>query len=139
MHRTLVAIAAVGTTATTFAAVPAHADPPADSGVQTSGCDNGQTYVYSLREVGNPDRSRAFGHVPVHDPASNAVLTLVSGSAIVTIDDGQTVETFPVEYGRPRAGSSGHLTTCASTYDVVHGPVHVHVESTDVFLVSGRR
>lgn len=115
---------------------PASADPAASVGLQTSVCDNGQTYVFSLRDRG---AEQAFGHAPIHDPASNAVLIPISGSGNVTISDGETVESFPFSYGRPRSQSSGHVTTCQSTYDQFNGPVHVHVESVDVLLVSGAR
>lgn len=118
-------------------ASPAFADPAAGIGLQTSVCDNGETYVFSLRSVGS-ERSQAFSHAPVHDPASNTVLSPVAGSGTVTIDDGDTVDSFEFSYGRLRSERSGHLTTCTSTYDVQMGPVHVHVESVDVILVSGR-
>ena len=110
---------------------PSYADPAAETGLQTSVCDNGETYVFSLREVGG-ERSQSFWHTPIHDPASNAVLTPISGSGTVTIDDGESVESFPYSFGRYRSDKSGHVTTCSSTYDVFNTPVHVHVEGVDV-------
>jgi hypothetical protein len=138
MNHTLVRIlvpASLALAATGLVA-PSYADPAADTGLQTMVCDNGETYVFSLRERGS---EQAFGHAPIHDPASNAVLSPISGAGTVTIDDGETTESFPYSFGRPRSEKSGHVTTCSSTYDAFFGPVHVHVEGVDVVHVSGPR
>jgi hypothetical protein len=141
MYRRLVRTLVPASVAVAAAALvpPSYADPVADTGSQTSICDNGETYVFSLRDVGNGDLAKAFEHTPIHDPASNTVLTPISSSGTVTIDDGESTQSFPYSFGGPRSEKSGHVTTCASTFDVWYGPVHVHVDSVDVVLVSGRR
>lgn len=120
---------------------PAQADPPGGEGLQTSVCDNGQTYVFAVRDVGNSDHARAFGHVPVHDPAGNAVLLPISGHGTVTISGADGSFSFPYDFdnGNAAADASGRLTTCSSTFDLSFPDGQVHVEGTDVLLVSGRR
>lgn len=136
----LLAVAAATVAVSAAAALPAHADPKAEGGLQTSVCDNGETYVFTVRETGNTDRSQAFWHAPVHDPASNAVLVPVSGHGTVTISGEGESFSFPYDFDNPNraADASGRLTTCQSTFDMEFPDGSVHVEGTDVVLVSGR-
>jgi len=133
------AAAALALAGTVAVGAPALADPGADGGVQTMVCDNGATYVAHLKGYGRGEKSASFEHGPLHDPLSNAVLTPISGSGMVTItEDGESFS-FPYEFANPRVGDAGRVTSCQSTYDVSFGTSSVHVEGVDVVLVSGAR
>jgi hypothetical protein len=140
IHRTATAVVLVaGVTA--FAAAPSYADPRNGDGWQTSVCANGSTYTFAVRAQGNTDRSQSFYHHAIHDSSTNTVLQPISGSGTVrlTFSDGSTVS-FPTSYeNAARPGAAGRTTTCRSVFDdATPDGGSVHVESTDVVVVSGR-
>lgn len=142
MNRKLAAVSVVSLAAVCAAiAGPAYADPqPADGSFQTSVCDNGETYVFPLRTHG-ADGAQADFHTAQHVPGSNTVLTQVSTDSYVSfLVNGTVVDGFAVQQSSARKVSSGKVTTCHSTYDAhLEGGVQVHVEGTDVFVVSGQK
>lgn len=140
IRRTVSAAALAAASATALAA-PSQADPSDGDGWQTTVCDNGSTYSFAVRAPGNTDKAQFFQHFAFHDSATNAVLSLVSGDAVVTLTsaDGTSIS-FPDTYtNAPRPGAAGRTTTCRSTYDATFPDGgSVHVESTDVVFISGR-
>lgn len=143
MHRTI----ATGSAATLLTGLGlvlgphgvAAADPkPVDDGIQTSVCDNGETYVFPVISH-SADQASSFEHAAVLVPGSNVVLHGISFSGTVSFEvDGVVVDSVPVETSTRRTPNPARTTTCATTYQVTEGPGEVvRVVGTDVFQVSG--